>query len=167
MTARRNGRHLDAKALTEGSPRPFNPDHMVSLFALNGIGLVLIFVGWWQGSGVTPDHDQLAWLNLSLLGLLVAGAANGVWLARGRRVIGLARSAVLPYPSSLMPLPAVSTNGNGHRPRTTRSPGLVASPAMTWYHRSDCLLVVGKDGRAADRDAHQQAGRQACEVCRP
>ena len=95
------GAHLDPRALEARAPRsvgPWSPDHLVGLVVANGIGVVLVFVGWWEASGLGSAHNQLAWLNLSLLGLVAAGGANGLWLARGRRVVTLARAAVLPYP---------------------------------------------------------------------
>jgi hypothetical protein len=165
---------------------PWNPDHLVGLLVANGIGLVLVFVGWWEASGLGSAKNQLAWLNLSLLGLVTAGGANGLWLARGRRVVTLARAVVLPYPPGVGLRPAAGPAGsNGHAPGRTKpaqrrpptaerppgvagqSGGLVAGSAMSFYHHASCLLVTGKDVRVAGRAEHERAGRKACEVCRP
>src|SRR6266567_188902 len=102
------------------SPRPRSVPLGRSSLMANGIGLVLVFVGWWEASGLGAAHNQLAWLNLSLLGLVAAGGANGLWLARGRRVVTLARAVVLPYPPGAESWPPTGpAASNGHAPGRT------------------------------------------------
>jgi hypothetical protein len=180
------GDHLDPRTLTERGPRsavPWSADHVVGLVVANGVGLVLVFVGWWEAAGLGQAHDQLAWLNLSLLGLVLSGGANGLWLARGRRVVTLARARVLPYPLVPLAWPAEGLAGSNRlvlsppdplrRGRPVRSEpgvgsaGLVASSAMSHYHRTNCLLVVGKEVNVAHRSVHEAADLKACEVCVP
>ena len=185
-------RHLDPKVLYERARQrtgPFSPDQLGGLLAANAASAALIFAGWWVTSGLSSAHRQLAWLNLSLLGLVTAGAANGIWLARGRRGVSLARTALFPYPPGSH---SASGNGmsmrddvvaawspSGFRPRPPAaealraasvardSEGLVAASNMSRYHRSGCLLVAGKEVRVVARAEHERAGRAACEVCRP
>jgi hypothetical protein len=183
------GAHLDPRALEARASRsvgPWNPDHLVGLLVADGIGLVLVFVGWWEASGLGTAHSQLAWLNLSVIGLVAAGGANGWWLARGRRVVTLARAAVLPDPPEVgLSFPAGLAVSNGNAPgraqplrrQSTRPAGrsgvsgagggLVAGSGMSFYHRASCLLVAGKQVRVAGRAAHEASGLRACEVCRP
>jgi hypothetical protein len=160
---------------------PWSADHLVGVVVANGVGLVLVFVGWWESSGLGSAHQQLAWLNLGVVGLIIAGGANGLWLARSRRVVTLARAVVLPYPPGSGAWPAPSSNGRashavvaparGRRFRASADGAgtgvLVAGSAMSFFHRADCLLMAGKEVRVAGRADHERAGRAACEVCRP
>ena len=75
---------------------PWTFEQFVSLVIANVTGLGLMIVGWWQTDGRDSTSEQLGWLNLSILGLVVAGSANVLWLARGRRTVTLAKSLVLP-----------------------------------------------------------------------
>jgi hypothetical protein len=185
------GGHLDPRALAEANTArtvsPWSGDHLVGLLVANGVGMILVFVGWWEASALGRAHDQMAWLNLSVLGLVVAGGANGLWLARGRRMVILARSVVLPYPPGLALLGpgngrVAAGNGRVASPRVRRpmgrtgpaalgeyagAEGLVAGRAMSFYHRADCLLVSGKEVTVRRRGDHARAGRRPCEVCRP
>lgn len=182
-------RHLDPRAFAEATPRSVTPwpgDHLVGLLVANSVGIILIFVAWWEASGLGRARDQLAWLNLGVLGLVVAGGANGLWLARGRRVVVLARVAVLPRPPRMelsgsangrVPTSNGRVSVGGNRPAVRRAGpssraartvgGLVSGEAMSFYHRAGCLLVTGKQVGGAGRAEHERAGRRPCEVCRP
>lgn len=134
----------------------------------NGLGAALAIAGWWGASGTSSASAQLGWLNLALLGLLVAGTANGLWLGRARRTISLARAMLLPYPPT-----AVQLNGaaRSHAQSTVRSTDddsrLVSGQQMTHYHRASCLLVAGKAVKTATRAQHAAADRTGCGVCQP
>jgi hypothetical protein len=142
---------------------------LVGVVVANGIGMMLLIAGWWQASGLSAARHQLAWLNLSVLGLVVAGAANGMWLARVRRVVTLARGVALPF-RPVAPVehaslagPALGSAGsNGHGPGQ-----LVSGSGMSFYHRATCQMVAGKEAQVASRGEHEQAGRRPCEVCWP
>jgi hypothetical protein len=145
-------------------------DHVIRVMAANGIGLVLVFIGWWATSGEGSFHRQLPWLNVGVAGLVVAGAGNGLWLARGRRAITQSRKSVTRA--------CGSTNGRVVVRRSSRdrlgvgesgmgSMGLVAGQGMSFYHRATCLLVGGKTVRVLSRAEHERDGLLACEVCRP
>ena len=157
--------HLDAGALTR--PRsaesgPWTQDHRIALVVRNGLALTLMIAGWWMASGTTSIGAEVAWLNVAVLGLVVAGIANGLWLAMGYRSIVLARNVVITPGQDLSPV----------RPDVRARPGegeksLVTADAMSRYHRADCQLVVGKELRTADRSVHEQSSRKPCEVCEP
>jgi hypothetical protein len=173
------GGHLDLDALEGRSPHvlgAWSPDQLVSLLMFNGLALVLVLVGYWQAAGLGRTDDQLAWLNLSLLGLIVSGGTNGLWLARGRRMVTLARAAVL----TCMPGLAVPTGhrncqvpaGATRRPQPVRVAragpvDLVAGTAMSYYHRAGCLLAAGKEVTVGTKAGHETAGLRPCEVCQP
>lgn len=158
----------------------WSPDQFVRLIVANGVGLTLIVVGWWEMSRHTTTHGQVGWFNLNVAGLIIGAAANGLWLARGRRAFRLARSAALPHPpgDETWPWRAMVVSRNGSAPPASRgsrraSPGgsdedgLVASAMMSFFHRSTCPLVQGKDVRVGNRPFHEEAGRGPCELCRP
>ena len=145
-------------------------EHLIRVAVANGIGLVLVFVGWWATSSQGSFHRQLAWLNVGLAGLLVAAAGNGLWLARGRRAITDARKRLtLAYGASngRSAMRASSGPRPGLGEAASGSRGLVAGEAMSFYHRATCLLVAGKTVRVGTRGDHERDGLQACEVCRP
>jgi hypothetical protein len=135
---------------------------MVRLLVADGVGLVLILVGWWQAAGVGSVQSGLAWLNLCLAGLVVAAVGNGLWLLRARQAVSLARVSVLgvahPVEVAMRPMYAPSENGHAR---------LAAVPGLLRFHRPGCALVAGKQVRVASRVAHERAGRQGCEVCEP
>jgi hypothetical protein len=189
MTLRCERSRLDLRGLetrSGGSLRPWSPDHLVSLLVVNGVGLILVCAGWWGASGASTAGKQFGFLNLSLTGLLLAGGANGMWFARGRRVMVLARAevathlrrAALSAPAGQLPgsngdaVPA-GLHRRGPLPVTARlttvsvAERLVAGPGMSYYHAAICLLVAGKEVREAARVEHVRTGRRPCEVCEP
>lgn len=157
---------LDPRTLEDRSRSPVGPwttDHLVVLVAVNIAGLTMIVAGWWVTSGSGNPHQQMGWLNLSVVGLVLAAAVNAWWIARGRRVVLLARQVTLPYPA-VPRVPAHHTNGSNGR---ARPDGFVAANSMTRYHRASCMLVLGKQVQVATRETHERAGRHGCEVCEP
>lgn len=165
---------LDPRALAEASPNrlgPWTPDHLIALVVANVLGLAAVLVGWWVARDQADAGNQVAWVNLAVLGFLVAGGANGVWLARGRQSVRRAQRATLARfsttPQQAPRTVPLSTNGNGRGATVHGWDELVATPEMTRYHRPTCVLAAGKATTAADRVAHERAGRRACEVCAP
>ena len=166
---------LDARSRAEPgvSTVPWAADQILGVVAVDVIGLGLVVAGWWMASGTAKAGTQVAWLNVSILGLVLSGGANGLWLTRVRRAVTLSRTtvetliraAVLADASTVSEwyAPAVpSGNGNG-----ADAGGLVASPAMSYFHRPDCLLAADKHVDAMVRAKHVAAGRRPCEVCQP
>src|SRR5579862_9341127 len=73
---------------------PWTSAELSRVLVANFVGLILIAVSWFQVAGQLTSRDQLAWLNVGIVGVAVAGVSNGLWLLRGRRNIGLARVMV-------------------------------------------------------------------------
>jgi hypothetical protein len=138
---------------------PWSSEHVARLLVAELVGLVLVLVGWWQAAGSGSVRTGLAWLNLCLAGLVVAGVGNGLWLLRGRQVVTLARVEVLGVPASAE-TPVVVPSSNGHG-------GLVSGSGLARFHRPGCVLVAGKGVEVATWVSHDRAGRRACEVCEP
>jgi hypothetical protein len=142
-----------------GSTRPWAFDHVVRVAAGNAVALLLMATAWWQISALGIARDQLAWFVLSLAGLAVAGATNGIWLLRGQRAVTGARTEMAGALAARRDAAAVPVPSNGH--------GLVTVPATARYHRVGCALVSGRAVEEAGRSAHEAAGRRPCEACRP
>jgi hypothetical protein len=150
---------LDSGALVTRA-RSFDPwstEHLTRLLAANAVGLAVIGTGAYQAAGGGVVRTQLTWLELSVIGLLVAGTANALWLLRGRQAVTLARVEVLSTRQRALLFPRLAT-------ATSAAPGaLVWVPGTTRAHRAGCSLVAGKPTRlAADRE-----GLVPCEVCEP
>jgi hypothetical protein len=134
---------------------PWNLRDRRRLVLGNVLGFAVIAVAWWAASGTGDDGEQLAWLEVSILGVLLAGTSNAWYLLRGHRAVQLATGTVF------------STGETAQSGEDSLAVRLVAVADTARFHRSTCLLTQGKsllDGSAAE---HQQLGRIACEVCQP
>jgi hypothetical protein len=149
-----------ARRESRGIP-PWTSAELSRVVLSNALGLVLIGISWYQVAGQLTTRDQLAWLNVGILGIAVAGVSNALWLLRGRRNVGLARVLVLPD------VPRRSASAWTERLAEDLENQPVANAAMTRYHRPSCPLVEGKQTTAASRRDHERAGKVPCELCEP
>jgi hypothetical protein len=136
---------------------PWGVSDLLAVYATTFIGLLLVFLAWFETSASVRLKSQVHWTNVGVAGVIVLGAGNLFWLLRGKRATGELRRLVLP-------LVAVDDEGPIEVPRAGP---LVAGPDMTRFHRADCPLVAGKNASAAAREAHARAGREPCGVCLP
>lgn len=74
-------------------PLPWGRTHLRLLVMLNVLGAGFILLAWYWSAG--RSEADTAPLNVAVLAMVVAGAANGAWLMRGRRAIGARRRAWL------------------------------------------------------------------------
>jgi hypothetical protein len=139
---------------------PWGTRPRVTLILGNLVALASMAGAWWAVSGSRSASDQHSLLTVGLAGVLMAGAANGIWLGAGRKAIRSARSAILPT----LPEGALSASSGVTE---IRSEALFSGNGMSWFHQSGCLLSVGKSVAPATRREHELAGRSPCEVCRP
>jgi hypothetical protein len=128
---------------------------------LSGVGVALMTIGWARVSDESNVNTQIAWLNVAVSGLLVAGLGNAMWLLRGHRSVTRLRSALLP------PTFGAAAIGRDDDAVSFERRELVAAAGMTRYHRADCLLAAGKPVGVADRAVHEADGRRPCQTCRP
>lgn len=119
---------------------PWEPNDLVRLVTLSLIALAVIGIAWYGASGEGRLSQQMSWLNLAVVGILVGGAGNLTWMARGRRSVGERRRALLG---------AWERTGSGAASPTS-APGakadsrLVRVAGMRFAHTADCPLVTGK-----------------------
>jgi hypothetical protein len=144
---------------------PWQLSDVVTLIGSLTVGAVGLLVSWIGVSTRINWSGQIVWVAVGIGAVIVAGlgvmgfllvAFRGVRMRRGEqdaRLDGLLARH----------LPAEALAGESSVPATT----LVSMPAMTRYHRPECLLVAGKPVHAAAAAAHARAGRVPCGVCRP
>jgi hypothetical protein len=138
---------------------PWSNDYRIRLIIANALGVVLIGIGWYQARGLSSVRTEISWLELSIVGLVIAGTANALWLLRGRQVVTLARVAVF------ADIPRRQTTAAADHAHTQVTDVLVWAQGMTRFHRPDCLLVVNKRfQRLTDTDTESL---NPCEVCSP
>jgi hypothetical protein len=135
---------------------PWTGAQLRAALVANAIGVVLIVVAQ-IGTGGTPTlGHQVGWLNLAILGLVVAGIADGALLFFGRRAIGRRRLLVIPDEAE-----EVSTV----RVNEGQESIWVWVPGTSRAHQHDCPLVSGKDTETVDAAAIRSKSLQLCEVC--
>jgi hypothetical protein len=119
-----------------------------------GAGGAVVTVAWFAASGKAEPDDQIPFAALSVLGALLGMYGVFAWVARGRRLVGQRARFLLGVVS----------------PRdvdVTTAETLVGGRQHAWFHRADCKLAAPRGWPAADRSAHEAAGRRPCPACRP
>jgi hypothetical protein len=145
-------------------PRLWGIRAALVVVAGNAVALLLIAAGWLAVSGARSLPDQQNSINVGLAGVMVAGAANAVWLGAGRRSVRSLRDAVLPGPEAVGKVLGRETPGT----IAAVPPGeLVTGPGMIRYHRPGCAMARGKALTSDPQIDHERAGLVPCEVCRP
>jgi hypothetical protein len=130
--------------------------------AAAGLGLAGALLGFSGAGRQVTVSDQVTYANLAVAGLIVLGAANAMWLFAGRRAVSRRRRRLLDGD--------LRSGGRGRSPARADRPrngALVATTAMSRYHRPHCLMTVGKPASEASLRDHERAGRTPCEVCNP
>lgn len=149
----------------------WGPRRLAVAFVGNSVGLTVIVTAWWATSGARSVPHQLAWLNVGVAGLILAGLSDLFWLGEGRRVLRRERISAFPPAVPLTPtgLPAtVVPMKAGARSATPGSDGQLVTVAGTLrYHRPGCVLVRGKAVTVSAGTGPSQGSLRACEVCRP
>jgi hypothetical protein len=135
---------------------PWRPDDVTRLLLVQLAGVAMMAASWFEASGQLTVRGQLTWLNLGLVGLLVSGVGNGIWLLQGRRNVGTVRALLLPDP---VPQPAAAAVSGLTETASERV--VVTDAGATMYHRPGCQLIEGKptETRAARHD------QVPCQVC--
>jgi hypothetical protein len=155
---------LDPNALLREAARdrgssPWSLEYGAFAVVANLVGAVLVIAGWFGASNAVSLNHQVAWLELGIVGLIVAGTADVFWLLRGRRAIAAATGMLLSTSSleSLFPsvVPAYAAAPDGER--------RVFVEGTSHHHRPTCFMVAGKAVKELPRSGRR--GLTACEVC--
>lgn len=127
--------------------------------ALAGAGALIALAGWWGTSHSAAVADQVPWSAVAVAGLLLAQLGT-VWLVLAGRLALRRRHGGLAHRLALTGRVAAATKA--------RARGVVvASAAMTRYHRPDCAAAIGKAVEETPVEAQRRAGRRPCRLCNP
>jgi hypothetical protein len=127
-----------------------------AVFGANAIGVLLIALAEIGSRRTDALTHQIGWLNLAVLGLIVASAADGGLLFFARRAIGRRRLVVV------ADIPRdVSVDETKGR---VRGPW-VWVPGTQRAHQTHCPLVVGKRIESVDSAQIRSTSLQRCEIC--
>lgn len=143
--------------MTQRRAEPWAPGDVIATALGIGLGLLLLLVGYFGAAGKEQLDDEIAWLNVAVLGVIAAGAAELAWLLSGRRRVSRLRDRVVDVYGSALTAP-LAPAAISIRP----APGdWVVLEGATWRHRADCVLAAGKDSRPA----RQGDTTETCSVC--
>lgn len=117
------------------------------------VGAVLVAVAAIGAAGEDAFRQEIAWLNLGVVGVIVEGTTVLMWLLTGRRAVTQVRNHVV----HLYGVPTPSTAGIAD----THPHRRVTVAGSTWHHRPGCLLINGKP----EVDAAASASLSPCQVC--
>jgi hypothetical protein len=142
---------------TEGrGPEVWTRGQLVLLAALNAVGAVALLVAVARARSLDDLGDQLTWINVGVVGLVLALFANGTFVVLGRRVVGQYRRRLLPDA-----LAAVDPADH----RTHDGELLLWVPGTNRVHRPTCLFVLGKEAEALTPAEGDRRRLLACEAC--
>ncbi|GAA0631752.1 hypothetical protein GCM10009547_39500 [Sporichthya brevicatena] len=127
---------------------------------LVAVGAVVWAVGWFGVSGEPALSDQIAPMNVAVLGVILVGAGYASWFLAGRRAVGARRRVVLALVPDVASAPAPDVRADD-----VRHDGFLGSGRL--FHRSGCAMTADRAWVAEPRSVHEQAGRVPCGVCRP
>ncbi|MCU1692605.1 MAG: hypothetical protein JWM64_1696 [Frankiales bacterium] len=138
------------------APTPWSAATIGVVSVLHVVALGLLLSAWFGASTRALPDEQIPWLNLGVVGIMVAGAANVVWLLVARRAVaGRARAAsarihtVLPEVDAAPPVVLRATED------------LVVAAGQQTAHVATCPLVRGKQADLVTTPL------PACRVCQP
>jgi hypothetical protein len=134
------------------------------LLALVGVDLVVVgavVTAWYQAAQLATPQEQIGWLDLAGVALLVGLGAHTGWLVAGRRAVGSRSKAVAGAADGVLSPLAVD---GVHDVADER---VVTGERMTLFHRPVCPLVAGRDLEALEVSAALARGLGACAMCEP
>jgi hypothetical protein len=144
----------------------WSSEQIVRTLLAGVVGLLMILASAFEASRATDLSEALAWLNLGVVGLVVAAVGNATWLLAGRESVSFARAALLPNAESVIALVApIVVRRETSVPSGTDL--FVGGDGLARYHRPECPFVAGRANGAASRRVHEAAGHRPCEICLP
>jgi hypothetical protein len=144
---------------------PWTRIDAVRTAALGAVGAVVWAVGWFGVSAEPALEDQIAPMNLAVVGVVLIGIGYSSWFLAGRRAVGTRRRAVLALVPEAAAAPTPVAAGTAGRAGTAPVDGFLGSERL--YHRPDCAMTTDRAWEVQPRAVHERAGRTPCGVCRP
>jgi hypothetical protein len=135
----------------------------------------MITAATFETARATVMSDELAWLNLGVIGLLIAAVSNATWLLRGRESVSFARGALIPGAGAISQLIGSSDLDLGSEcrdlaPTSRRHDGVgifATAGGLARYHHPDCPFIAGRLVDLDRREVLEGNGLLPCEVCEP
>lgn len=141
-------------------------EEVIRWIGMSAIGFVLYAVAWYLAADQAASNAQMGWVNLGVVGLVLFGVANTMWLMRGHRAVRARTRASVSdaHPVAVSPsrktAPAFSALG-------ADLDGQLVAGEGAHYHRAECPMAQGRAVTAMGRSAHEAGGRRPCGICRP
>jgi hypothetical protein len=125
-----------------------------TLAVVHVVALAVIVLSYWVTIYQGHPGDQLRWLDLSVVAMLVTAGADWWFFAQGHRQTSRVRAHLF------VVAPAAGT-------RASAPEEFVAVEGAHRFHLEGCAFVAGKSVIGAGRSLHVDSGRIPCEVCLP
>ncbi|HVW35468.1 MAG TPA: hypothetical protein VHL53_23250 [Acidimicrobiia bacterium] len=153
-------------------PKLFRGSRGAVVIAGNAAGAACILANWWQAADSSDLKANLSSAGLGIVGVVIAGLTNALWLQTARGAIAGRRrylsSRVGAWAAPLERAAGVAAVPGAAPARPPAAgPGLMAVDGATLYHRPDCPLVSRKQTAVAAVETHEANGLRPCGVCEP
>lgn len=134
---------------------PWAPADTIRWMVIWLVGIILWAFAWWFSAAESNFFDQTRWISLAVAAFLLVAWGEISWLMR-------ARASVVQRELRLF---------DSFEQQDLAAPPsevfLVAGNGLLHFHRSDCVLALGKEWPAISRDIAVRDGLRACGVCDP
>lgn len=157
-----------------GRIAPWRPRDLLILAMTTSLGVALVAVGWTGASGETQFGNQLGWLNIAVIGSVLAAAGNVVFLATGFRTYNGLRRRLFPATAQSLydlRIPGLELSNGAtdcDSGKGTQDAGqMVGIKGMTMYHQRACPLILRKPMESIVLCDPESADRKPCGVCQP
>ena len=129
------------------------------LVLLVALGAGVVVGSWFFAGGRNDPGDQLVFVSLAVMGIVLEVSGVSGWIVEGRRSVRRFRRELLGGVTFTTD-PAAAPVG------ILSSVELVARPDGRWIHRADCPMAKGR-GWETVPSVDQPEGRRPCPACRP
>ena len=137
---------------------PWSRRFLMGLIAANVIGATLMLLSCVGLSDQAKLNQQVPWLSLAVIAVVLASTADVGWLIGGRRNLLIRRIDLLaPFVDAATP----------EAPAPWPSKEVVVVAGRPVLHRPSCLLVAGKITEPINVDEANAKPSRRCRVCEP
>jgi hypothetical protein len=147
---------------------PWGPQAGLKAAGWTGACLVGLLVAWYEIAGKGVFNDQVGWLSLAIGAVVVELYALSALILRGRRALGERRATLIGdeiaglLGRAVRPAAAASVAPNGSAAGAGQ---VVVVPGSTLFHRADCPMTAGREGRPLGLADAVRSGATPCGVC--
>ena len=136
------------------APAPWTGAQARVVGACDVVAVLLVVAAWYAARQEDSLQAQVPWLNLAVVGLLVATVANGFLFLLARRAVGQRRLEVLPdVIARLRPIVPPTIGPRLWVAGTTR------------VHVDGCQMIAGKPAKPITDARVRSKGLLPCEIC--